>query len=105
MWIGCMLVSSCKCCVFVSCVHPVAFINAAFVWFVVCLCWLRMPMETIWWWYAKVKVLLTDPRCSALNICSDLCVFCVSLFYVSLGSKVMPNICVCVCWEGGVIYM
>ena len=27
---GCMSVSSCRCCMFVSCVHPVAVLNAAF---------------------------------------------------------------------------
>ena len=30
MCMGCMSVSSCKCCMVVSCVHPVVFINAAF---------------------------------------------------------------------------
>ena len=27
---GSMSVSSCRCCIFVSCVHPVTFLNAAF---------------------------------------------------------------------------
>ena len=27
---GCMSVSSCICCMFISCVHPVAVLNAAF---------------------------------------------------------------------------
>ena len=27
---GCVSVSSCRCCMFVSCVHPVAVLNAAF---------------------------------------------------------------------------
>ena len=46
-----MLVSSCKCCVFVSCVHPVAVLNAAFC--VICSLFMLVEdaiydMETIW---------------------------------------------------------
>ena len=44
VWIR-MLVASCKCYVFVSCVHPVAVLEAAFCkvsWFAVCLCQPRM---------------------------------------------------------------
>ena len=38
---GSMVVSSCRCCMFVSCVHPVAVLNAAF-----CMtCSLLMPVE------------------------------------------------------------
>ena len=29
-WMGSMSVSSCRCCIFVACVHPVAVLNAAF---------------------------------------------------------------------------
>ena len=29
-WMGSVSVSSCRCCMFVSCVHPVAVLNAAF---------------------------------------------------------------------------
>ena len=29
-YMGCVTVSSCRCCMFVSCVHPVAVLNAAF---------------------------------------------------------------------------
>ena len=34
---GSVSVSSCRCCMFVSCVHPVAVLNAAF-----CMTWSRM---------------------------------------------------------------
>ena len=41
---GSVSVSSCRCCMFVSCVHPVAVLNAAF-----CMtCSLLMPEATIW---------------------------------------------------------
>ena len=41
---GSVSVSSCRCCLFVSCVHPVAVLNAAF-----CMTWsLLMQEATIW---------------------------------------------------------
>ena len=46
--IGSTLVSSCRCCVLVSCVHPVAILRAVFELSVVCLCLFRMHWVTIW---------------------------------------------------------
>ena len=36
---GSVSVSSCRCCMFVSCVHPVAVLNAAFCMCLVCILW------------------------------------------------------------------
>ena len=40
--------SSCRCCMFVSCVHPVAVLNAAFCMTCSLLYWSRMQEATIW---------------------------------------------------------
>ena len=52
---GSVCVSSCRCCVFVSVVHPVAILIAVFC--VICsLC--LMLVVTIWWKRTRVWVLL-----------------------------------------------
>ena len=79
--------------VFVSCVHPyvcilLQFLTVRFVWFVVCLCWLRMPAETIWWieaysseglvmvLYVATRVSFCLTRDVVFFICSALCFVC-----------------------------
>ena len=44
---GIVSVSSCRCCIFVSFVHPVAVLNTAF-YMTACKCWSRMKEATIW---------------------------------------------------------
>ena len=45
---GSVSVSSCICCMFVSCVHPVAVLNAAFCMTCTLKCWSTMQEVTIW---------------------------------------------------------
>ena len=55
LWVVCVCVSSCICCVFVSVIHPVAILSAVFC--VICsLC--LMLVVTIWWKRTRVWVLL-----------------------------------------------
>ena len=44
---GSVSVSSCRCCMFVTCVHPVAVLNAAFCMTCSLLSWSRMQEATI----------------------------------------------------------
>ena len=47
-------VSSCRCCVFVSVMHPVAILSAVFC----VICSLLMLVVTVWWKRTRVWVLL-----------------------------------------------
>ena len=107
---GSMIVSSCRFGMFVSCVHPVAVLNAAF-----CMtCRLLMLVEhsrgdhteeaysragliTALWVAMSVSFCLPHPAVvSAFMICRGLCActeMCV--LYVSFGSKVRPKILRC----------
>ena len=60
---GSMSISSCRCCMFVSCMHPVAVLNAAF-----CM---------------TCSMLMLFDDASAFMICRGMCVL-----YVSFGSYV-----------------
>ena len=111
---GCMSVSSCRCCMFVSCVHPVVVLNAAF-----CMtCSLLMLVEdargdhmeeaystagliTALLVAMSVSFCLPHPvAVSAFMICRGLCacteMLWMCVLYVSFGSKVRPRTFGCV---------
>ena len=72
---GSVSVSSCRCCMFVSCVHPVAVLNAAF-----CM------------------------TCSLLMLpCTEMLWMCV--LYVSFGSKVRPRTFGCVAMGSALLFI
>ena len=77
---GSVSVSSCRCCMFVSCVHPVAVLNAAF-----CM------------------------TCSLLMICRGLCacteMLWMCVLYVSFGSKVRPRTFGCVAMGSALLFI
>ena len=83
---GSISVSSCRCCMFVSCVHPVAVLNAAF-----CItCSLLLLVE-------DARVLLTFiVVCVLVLRCCD---------YVSFGSKVRPITFGCVAMGSAVLFI
>ena len=106
--------SSCRCCMFVSCVHPVAVLNAAF-----CMtCSLLMLVEdaigdhteeaysragliTALYVAMSVSFCLPHPvAVSAFMICRGLCacteMLWICVLYVSFGSKVRPRTFGCV---------
>ena len=106
--------SSCRCCMFVSCVHPVAVLNAAF-----CMtCGLLMLVEDaignhteeayfrdrlITALYVAMSVYFCLPHpvaVSAFMICRGLCacteMLWMCVLYVSFGSKVRPRTFGCV---------
>ena len=111
---GSVSVSSCRCCMFVSCVHPVAVLNTAF-----CMtCSLLMLVEdargdhmeeaysragliTALQVVMSVSFCLPHPvAVSAFMLCSGLCacteMLWMCVLYVSFGSKVRPRTFVCV---------
>ena len=115
--------SSCICCVFVSCVHPVAVLNAAF-----CMtCSLLMLVEdargdhveeacsragliTALYVAMSVSFCLPHPvAVSALMICSGLCacieVLWMCVLYVSFGSKVRPRTFGCVAMASALFWI
>ena len=100
---GRLCVSSCRCCVFVSVVHPVAILSAVFC----VICSLLMfvcdakgdHMGLVMALYVAMIISFCFPHVvdvSALSICIVLRVFVVvismRLLYVSLGSRVSPSI-------------
>ena len=108
LWVVC--VSSCRCCVFVSVVHPVAILSAVF-----CVsCGLLMfvshasgdhmvetysSMGLVMALYVAMIIYSCFPHVvdvSALSICIVLCALVVVIYmcllYVSLGSRVIPSI-------------
>ena len=107
---GRVCVSSCRCCVFVSVVHPVAILSVVFC----VICSLLMfvsdasgdhmvetysSMGLVMAFYVAMIVSFCFPHVvdvSALSICIVLCAFVVvismCLLYVSLGSRVSPSI-------------
>ena len=119
---GSMSVSSCRCCMFVSCVHPVAVLNAAF-----CMtCSLLMLVEdaidehteeaysragliTALYVAMSVSFCLPHPvAVSAFMICRGLCV-CTEMWmcvlYVSVGSKVRPRTFWCVAMGSALLFI
>ena len=123
LWMGSMSVSSCRCCMFVSCVHPVAVINAAF-----CMtCSLLMlvedargdQMEEEYSRAGLMTALCVDMSVSfclphhvdvsAFIICSGLCAcpekLWMCVLYVSLVSKVRPRTFGCVDMGSAVLYI
>ena len=88
---GSVSVSSCRCCRFVSCVYPVAVLNAAF----------RDHMEEAYSRAMSVSFFLPHPvAASAFVICRGLCACTEMLWrcvlYVSFGCKVRPRNLGCV---------
>ena len=83
---GSVSVSSCRCCMFVSCLHSVAVLNAAF-----CMtCSLLMLVE--------------DARiCRGLCACTEMLWMCV--LYVSFGSKVRPRTFGCVAMGSALLFI
>ena len=115
---GRVCVSSCRCCVFVSVVHPVAILSAVFC----IICSLLMcvsdasgghmvemysSMGLVMALYVAMIVSLCFPHVVdviALSICIVLCAFVdvipMCLLHVSLGSKVSPSIfCLIFMWS------
>ena len=111
---GIVSVSSCRCCMFMSCVHPVAVLNTAF-----CMtCSLLMLVEdargdhteeaysiagliTVLYVAIRVSFCLPHPVavsafmiCRGLSACTGMLWICV--LYVSFGSKVRPRTFGCV---------
>ena len=77
---GSVSVLSCRCCMFVSCVHPVAVLNAAF-----CMtCSLLMLVEDA----------MSISFCLPHLACAEMLWMCV--LYVSFGSKVRPRTFGCI---------
>ena len=104
-----MNISSCRCCMFVSCVHPVTVLNAAFYM----TCSLLMLVEDargdhieeaysraglITALYVAMSVSFCLPLsfmiCRGLCACTDM--LCMCVLYVSFGSKVRPRTVGCV---------
>ena len=107
--LGRVCVSSCRCCVFVSVVHPVAILSAVF--YVICSLLMFLSdasgdhvvetyssMGLVMALYVAMIVsfcFLHVGDMSALSICIVLCAFVVVIsmcLYVSLGSRVSPSI-------------
>ena len=104
LWVVC--VSSCRCCVFVSVVHPVAILSAVFC--VICsllMCVSDASVDHMVETYSSMAlhVAMIVSFCfthvvyvSALSICNVLRAFVVVIYmcllYVSLGSRVSPSI-------------
>ena len=91
---GSLSVSPCICCMFVSCVHPVAVLNAA-----LCMtCSLLMLVEDARGDHMEEECILQswshDCLCSSLCACSEMLWMCV--LYVSFGSKIRPRTFGCV---------
>ena len=120
---GSVTVSSCRCCMFVSCVHPVAVLNAAF-----CMtCSLLMLVEyargdhreeaysragliTALYVAMSVSFCLPHPvAVSTFMIFGGLCVYTDMLWmcvlYVSFGSKVRPRTFGCVAMGSALLFI
>ena len=120
---GSVSVSSCRCCMFVSCVHHVAVLNAAF-----CMtCYLLMLVEDaigdhteeaysrtglITALYVALSVSFCLPHpvavsdfmiCRGLCACTEMLWMCV--LYVSFGSKVRPRTVGCVAMGRAVLFI
>ena len=117
---GSVSVLSYRCCMFVSCVHPVAVLNAAF-----CMtCSLLMLVEdargdhmeeaysragfiTALWVAMSVSCLPHPVAVSAFMICRGLCacteMLWMCVLYVSFGSKVRPRTFRCVAMGSAVL--
>ena len=97
--LGSMSVSSCRCCMFMSCVHPVAVLNAAF-----CMtCSLLMLVEDArddHMEEAYSRVLLSCVVACVLVLRCCECVFCISC-----GSKVRPINFWCVAMGSAVLFV
>ena len=115
---GSVSVSSCRCCMFVSCVHPVAVLNAAF-----CMtCSLLMLVEdaigdhTEEEYSRALYVAMSVSFClphpvavSAFMICRGLCacteMLWMCVLYVSFGSKVRPRTFACVAMGSALLFI
>ena len=123
LYMGTVSVSSCRCCLFVYCVHPVEVVNDAF-----CMtCSLLMLVEDarcdnmeeaysraglITPLYIAMSVSLCLPHPVAVCvfiICRSLCVCAEMLWmgvlYVRLGSKVRPRTFGCVAMSSALLYI
>ena len=120
---GSVSISSCRCCMFVSCVHPVEVLNAAF-----CMtCSLLMLFEdargdhieeaysrsgliTTLYIAMSVSFCLPHPvALSAFMICRGLCacteMLWMCVLYVSFGSKVRPRTIGCVAMGSALLFI
>ena len=121
---GSVSISSCRCCMFVSCVHLVTVLNTAF-----CMtCGLLMLVEdargdyleeaypragpmTALYVAMSVSFCLPHPvAVGAFIICSGVCAVCTEMLrmcvlYVSFGSKVRPRTFVCVAMGSAVLFI
>ena len=115
---GSVSVSSCRCCMFVSCVHPVTVLNAAF-----CMtCSLLMLVEDVIGDHTEeaysragliamsVSFDLPHPvAVSAFMICRGLCacteMLWMCVLYVSFGSKVRPRTFGCVAMGSALLFI
>ena len=94
---GSVSVSSCICCIFVSCVHPVAVLNAAF-----CMTFnfLMLVEDAIGDHPVAVSVFMI---CRGLYACTEM--LWMSVLYVSFGSKVRPRTFRCVAMGSALLFI
>ena len=104
---GSVSVSSCRCCMFVSCVHPVAVLNVAFCMTCTLLILVEdargAHMEEAYCLVCSHEclLLLTHPvAVSVFMICSGLCacteILWMCVLYVGFGSKIRPRTFGCI---------
>ena len=92
---------SCKCCMFVSCVQPVAMRSAVF--YTVCSCYMlvvdAMGDHMAEMYSSMSLVMALYERTLSMGSVLDAwdAVLSKCLLYVNLGSRVRPSIFVCVC--------
>ena len=78
-YMGSVSVSSCRCCMFVSCVHPVSVLNAVF-----CMtCSLLMIVEDVILLLSVVGGALLDRPCMVFH---RMCVLCLLLLFAMIRS-------------------
>ena len=120
---GSVSVSSCICCMFVSCVHPVAILNAALCTTFSLLmlvenaigdhmdeAYSRAGLITALYVAMSVSFCLLHPvAVSAFMICRGLCacteMLWICVLYVSFGSKVRPRTFVCVAMGSALLFI
>ena len=120
---GSVSVSSCRCCVFVYCVHPVAVLNAAFCMtcsFLILVedkrgdhmeeTYSRAGLVTVLYVAMNVSFYLPHPVdvsdliiCSGLCVCTEMLWMCV--LYVRVGSKVRPRTFGCITMGSAVLFI
>ena len=120
---GSASVSSCRCCMFVSCVHPVAVLNAVFCMTCNLLmlvedaigghteeAYSRVGLKTTFYVAMSVSLGLPHPvAVSAFMICRGLCacteMLWMCVLYVSFRSKVRPRTFGCVAMGSALLFI